>query len=200
MEQVFFIGGSTCSGKSTLARSLARQRGWRHFCVDDHLGEYAARGEESGGAICAKHAGMSLSEFWMRDPKEQCEELVEFYHEVFPFVLGDLVLEAMASDVPVVAEGIAFLPELLSESGVDSKHCAYLVAACPLHDELYRARAWTSQLLEGCEDRSRAFQLWMERDNLFSQHVRRQARNSGYCIYEVASVDDFARLKVFAQD
>lgn len=200
MEQVFFIGGSTCSGKSTLARSLARQRGWRHFCVDDHLGEYAARGEESGGAICAKHAGMSLSEFWMRDPKEQCEELVEFYHEVFPFVLGDLVLEAMASDVPVVAEGIAFLPELLNESGVDSKHCAYLVAARPLHDELYRARAWTSQLLEGCEDRSRAFQLWMERDNLFAQHVRRQARNSGYCIYEVASVDDFARLKVFAQD
>jgi 2-phosphoglycerate kinase len=200
MEHVFFIGGSTCSGKSTLARSLVRQRGWRHFCVDDHLGEYAARGAESGGAICAKHAGMSLPEFWMRDPEEQCEELVGFYHEVFPFALSDLVLEATASDMPIVAEGIAFLPELLSESGVDFEHCAYLVTAQSLHDELYRARAWTSQLLEGCEDRSRAFQLWMERDDLFAQHVRRQAFNSGYRVYEVESVDDFARLKVFAQD
>ena len=41
---MYYIGGSPCSGKSTVADALAKRFGLAYFKADDHLDEFIARG------------------------------------------------------------------------------------------------------------------------------------------------------------
>ena len=38
--QIYYIGGSPCSGKSTAAEALANEYGLRYLKVDDYLDKY----------------------------------------------------------------------------------------------------------------------------------------------------------------
>ena len=176
VKRILLIGGGTCSGKTTLAQKLAREENGAVFSVDDHLGEYAQKGIAADCPICILHAGMSLNKFFMRDPRIQCDELIRFYKEIAPFIEEDLARFCHETDKEnVIAEGIAFLPEITQKmKEKDSRiRCKYLFADPAVHDRLYREREWTETFLKECEDPEEAFRLWMERDTLFAEYVKR---------------------------
>ena len=50
---IYCIGGSPCSGKSTIAEALAAKHGLHYFKVDDHLDKYLKRGAADGKDACA---------------------------------------------------------------------------------------------------------------------------------------------------
>ena len=187
MKNILIIGGGTCSGKTTLAYIIAEKENGAVFSADDHLGEYAEKGIMAGCPICRLHASMPLNRFFMRDPGIQCEELIRFYQEIAPFVEEGLNQFCLQMDKEfVVAEGIAFLPEIAKRlMEKDSRiTCRYLFADRETHDMLYRERSWTEDFLRECEDGDEAFRLWMERDALFSEYVRKAAQKEGMLITE----------------
>ena len=47
MTGIYFIGGSPCSGKSTVAESLSDKYDLYYFKVDDYLNQYTNRGAVS---------------------------------------------------------------------------------------------------------------------------------------------------------
>ncbi len=180
VKQILLIGGGTCSGKTTLAHELAEKENGAVLSVDDRLGEYAEKGIEAGCPVCILHAGMSLNDFFMRDPRIQCEELIAFYKEIAPFIKEDLARFCRNTDKEfVIAEGIAFLPgiteEIIEEMAEEGRQirCRYLFAEPAEHDRLYREREWTKLFLKECEDPEEAFRLWMERDALFAEYIKR---------------------------
>ena len=84
-------------------------------------------------------------------------------------------------ETPVlIAEGIAFLPPLLHGIGIPSDHCVFLTAEAGVHAERYAKRDWTYLMLEGCNDKVRAFDLWMQRDELFAVAIRAECAELGY--------------------
>ena len=175
VKRILIIGGGTCSGKTTLAQKLAREENGAVFSVDDHLGEYAKKGIEAGCPICTLHAKMPLNDFFMRDPRLQCDELIRFYKEIAPFIKEDLALFCQQTDKElVIAEGIAFLPEITKEMKTEDSRirCEYLFTEPAVHDRLYRERKWTESFLRECEDPEEAFRLWMERDALFAEYIK----------------------------
>ena len=184
-KRVFFVGGGTCAGKTTLARSLSRACGAQLFSADDHLGRYARLAELAGSAVAGHATETDFERFWMRDPVVQFREMLQFYRDIFPFVAADLA-DAARSAGPalrgpaVVAEGIAFLPELLAAARVPAGGCLFLTAGARVHAERYARRDWIHLMLEGCSDRARAFELWMARDELFAAHVRAACARVGY--------------------
>ena len=218
-RHVRFIGGGTCAGKTTLARSLATAYGIPLFSVDDRLWDYSALAERAGSTVANNVTETDFEQFWMRDPEQQFMEMRQFYHDVFPFVLADLAdmvredptgepIESdgrvnlsglddfgfnLLSDIgwfdrtglrgefPVlIAEGIAFLPSLLHGIGVPPDHCVFLTAEAGVHAERYAKRDWVHLMLEGCSDKVRAFELWMQRDELFAAAVRAECNELGY--------------------
>lgn len=165
--QIYYIGGSPCSGKSTVAEALAQQYGLAYFKADDHLDDFISRGVAAGLPVCQRIRRMSANETWMRPPQVQCREEFDFYAEVAPFVAEKL---AALTAPRVIAEGAAFLPCLMKEA-------AHYIAITPSRDfqlSRYCERPWVPHVLRECSDKEMAFANWMERDALFAEEVRRQ--------------------------
>lgn len=82
MEQIYFIGGSPCSGKSTVAEILSDTYGLRCFKADDRLESCISRGASMNREMCKKQAARTPEETWMREPLHQCREALLLYEEI----------------------------------------------------------------------------------------------------------------------
>ena len=68
MAEIYYIGGSPCSGKSTIAERLVEKYGFQYYKQDDHLEEYMKRGASEGHGLFKKVSLRTVEEMWMRDP------------------------------------------------------------------------------------------------------------------------------------
>ena len=177
MTNIYYIGGSPCSGKSTIAEILTEKFDLYYFKVDDFLEEYTKMGASKGYEICKKQEAMSPEEIWMREPQLQCEEEFAFYEEVFEFVLEDLKkIDAKG----IITEGAAYLPKLMKAKGIWSDHYLAIMPTAEFQIEHYKQREWVPYVLEGCSDKENAFSNWMNRDILFAKEVQRQCAAEQY--------------------
>ena len=193
---VYYIGGSPCSGKSTVAEALAARYGLTYFKVDDHLEEFTARGAAEGRPVCQRILRMTADENWMRPPDLQCQEELDYYAEIATFVTEKI----RRMQYPrVVAEGAAFLPVLMQTQQVCPNRYIAIVPNREFQRSRYRQRPWVPHVLRDCTDREAAFANWMERDALFAEAVREQCEKAGYgCLLTDGSVSPEARLEQVA--
>lgn len=84
-KRVLFIGGSPCSGKSTIAERISKEYGVYYFKVDDFLDKFIGMAAEKGYLTCQKSVDMTPDEIWMREPMIQCEEEFLIYNEISEF-------------------------------------------------------------------------------------------------------------------
>lgn len=178
MRTVYYIGGSPCSGKSTVAEKLAEIHNLYYFKVDNYLEGFLQKGADLGYEICIKQSGMSFVEMWMRDPVLQCAEELELYREMFPFAMQEL--SSIHDERAIIAEGAAFLPELMHKAGIDANHYISVTPSKEFQMEYYSKREWIPHYLEGCSDKETAFRNWMDRDALFAENVRKQCEAYSY--------------------
>ena len=83
---IYYIGGSPCSGKSTVAEILSEQYDLYYFKVDDFLDSYTKQGALKGYPVCRKQVELTPDQIWMWDPVLQCREELIYYEEVFEFI------------------------------------------------------------------------------------------------------------------
>lgn len=190
--EVYYIGGSPCSGKSTVAQMLAERYGLMYFRVDDYLDEMIDVGAAMELPVCQRIRSMTADETWMRDPQIQCREELDIYAEIAPMAAEKL------SRLPpgrIVAEGAAFLPMLMRQQGVPGLRYIAITPTKEFQITRYSQRLWVPHVLRDCSDREAAFANWMARDALFAEEVRRQCAELGYAsLLTDGSVSEEARL------
>lgn len=205
---IYYIGGSPCSGKSMAAQLLAGEYNLLYFPVDEFLGKYAAMGKKRGFTACSRQWKGTPDEIWLRDVREQCEQELQFYREIFGFIQDDLqaiLCGALKVDEEdfcslekksdflleikelrrfrkhgILIEGAALLPELMHVHGIAPDHYLCITPTREFQMVHYRQRPWVSMILEGCTEKEKAFENWMERDALFADIVRQQCEKYGY--------------------
>ena len=174
----YYIGGSPCAGKSSVAEILSEKYGLYYFKVDDFLDRYMQAGARKGHPICRKAAGMNAEQIWMREPLIQCEEEFQIYREIFGFVAADL--KRIDWKGGILTEGAAYLPELMKQSGIPGSRYLSITPTKEFQITHYRKRDYVPIVLDGCRDKEKAFCNWMERDILFAREVRRQCLKENY--------------------
>lgn len=122
MEGLYIIGGSPCSGKSTIAEMIAEKYDFNYFKVDDYLEQYMKKAQEDGKPLSARAMQMSPEETWMRSPRLQTEEELEIYREIFTYIWE---LEHFSGEKENHNRRTAFLPELVSAVGVVKSIISY---------------------------------------------------------------------------
>ena len=173
---IYYIGGSPCSGKSTIAQALAERFSLRYFRVDDRLDAYLARAAAERLPICKSLAAMTPDENWLRDPEEQCRTELLFYEETVDYLMADV--EAL--DDNAIIEGAACMPCLMPWLNVPPERYIAIVPEAEFQLMHYRKRPWVKNVLAGCSDRELAFARWMKRDMLFAEEILRQAEENGF--------------------
>ena len=175
---IYYIGGSPCAGKSSVAEILSRRYGLYYFKVDDFLDRYMQAGARRRCPICRKAAGMNAEQIWMREPILQCRDEFDIYREIFEFVAADLKRIDWKSGI--ITEGAAYLPELMKQSGIPGSRYISITPTKEFQISHYRKRDCVALVLEGCSDKETAFLNWMDRDILFAREVRRQCHKENY--------------------
>lgn len=178
MKPIYYIGGSPCSGKSTVSEAMSHKYDLHYFKVDDFLDEYTIKGAASGKPLCMKVKNMTSEDIWMREPEIQALEELQFYHEIFEFIIEDI--NNLSNQNGIITEGAAFLPYLMKNHNIDNKYYINITPTPEFQIFHYKQRPWISHVLEGCNDKEKAFMNWMNRDILFADAVRKQCEEIGY--------------------
>lgn len=177
MINIYYIGGSPCSGKSTIAEILAEKYGLYYFKVDDFLDKYTKLAVSKGYKICKKLDSMNAEQIWMREPKIQCKEELEYYEEIFEFLLEDL---KQVESEAIITEGAAYLPWIMKMLNISENRYISITPTKEFQVSHYKEREWVPYVLAECNDKEKAFSNWMERDALFAEEVRKQCFEAEY--------------------
>lgn len=178
MINTYYIGGSPCSGKSTIAGILSQKYDLYYFKVDDYLDKYMKKGALNKLGICHKVEAMTPEQIWMRDPLLQCEEELLIYEEIFDFILEDL--RQIDCKNGMITEGAAYLPKLAKKLNIPVDRYISITPSKEFQIFHYSKREWVPYILAECSNKEKAFDNWMGRDVLFAQEVQRQCCEEKY--------------------
>jgi len=183
MENIYYIGGSPCCGKSTIAKKISDEYGFYYYKADDYWMEFVTKGAKDGDEWLSFISGTSFDRLWLETPEKLNERELTTYEKLFPYFTYELY--KLNKNMPVIAEGAAFLPNLVSKIGVGKTHYVCVVPTRDFQIQHYSKRSWVSDSLSSYSNKEEAFNNWMERDALFALSVLNQARKIDYTILMV---------------
>ena len=99
----YWIGGSPCAGKSSLAAMLATRHGLLHVECDAGAEQRVARMAGRQLATYEELSALGTCERLAKPPRWQAERELAFYREQFSFLLDELA--ALPADRPAIVEG-----------------------------------------------------------------------------------------------
>ncbi|GLW63669.1 hypothetical protein Arub01_19130 [Actinomadura rubrobrunea] len=179
LRHVYWIGGGSGAGKSTIARRIADRYGMRLYDTDAAMPDHTRRMPADTAPYLAEFAAMDLDERWVsRSPREMLDTFHWFHGEGFHLIVQDLL--ALPSDRPVVAEGFRLLPGLVRPLLADARHAVWLLPTPRFRREVFDRRggpAWA--FLAKTSDPQRALRNLLQRDALFTDRLTEQLRELG---------------------
>jgi 2-phosphoglycerate kinase len=172
-EVIYWIGGSACAGKSTLAKMYAEKFGLESYSCDEHFNEHLKNISVNEQPAMYKVSTMNPNEtFYTRDIEEQLRMYVQSFKEDFSFVINDLVKR---SGTPIVVEGNQLLPSLVLPYLEERHKAIWIIPTESFQRKYYQKRNWIQTVLRSTEDPAVAFDNWMTRDALFAKLVYQEA-------------------------
>jgi 2-phosphoglycerate kinase len=187
LEQLFskayILGGSPCSGKSTIAEMISAQYGFPYYKADDHESDHRQRAQLEHQPVMFTYSKMGWDEIWSQAPERLLADELAYYHERFEYILDDF--DGLNLEKPVILEGAAFLPELINPYPLKCANVVFMVPTIKFQLQHYSQRPWIQSVLHECHDPKQAFENWMKRDELFGQEVTHQANTYGFRVIVV---------------
>ena len=179
LAHVLWMGGSPCSGKSSIAETVANRYGLALYRCDDAFWEHTKRVDPGRHPTLHKLNQMTWNEIWMRPVDVQIADETRCYHEEFEMILEDL--SAYPRSTPVLAEGAALLPDMVSGLLPGDHRAIWIVPTAAFQRAHYtpEQRPFMKDILKQCQDATQALQNWMDRDAGFAKQVSTRVRELG---------------------
>ena len=195
LGHVFWIGGGSGAGKSTIARRLAARHGLRLYATDEVMPDHARRSSAADSPLLAGFAAMDMDERWVsRSPETMLETFHWFRGEGFGLIVQDLL---RLPDRPgVIAEGFRLLPRLVQPLLAVPGHAAWLCPTPGFRRAALASRGSLHTIAGKTSDPEKALRNLLERDRMFTERLAEEAAGLGLRVIEVdatMSEDDLAR-------
>src|SRR2546423_289684 len=92
LRHVYWIGGGSGAGKSTIARRIAARHGLRLYATDDVMADHARRSSREDSPLLRSFMTMDMDERWVNRPPETMLETFHWFRgEGFRLIIEDLL-------------------------------------------------------------------------------------------------------------
>jgi 2-phosphoglycerate kinase len=186
LRDVYWIGGGSAAGKSTIARRLATEHGLRVYATDDVMPEHARRSSRDDSPLLHKFMAMDMDERWVnRSPQEMFETFHWFRGEGFNLIVEDLCalrgvsrlngLRGLNREVCVIVEGFRLIPKLVAPLLSERNRAVWLLPTADFRRAVVESRggsAWS--FLAKTSNPESALHNLLERDRMFTDRLREE--------------------------
>lgn len=181
LRHVYWIGGGSGAGKSTVARRLAERHGLQYYGTDESMPDHARRTTAAEAPFLHEFIGMSMDERWLdRSPEVMFETFHWFRGEGFNLIVEDLL--AMPPDQGIVVEGFRLLPRLVAPLLAAPHQAVWLLPTADFRAFAVAKRAKETGrpgFIHQTSDPDRAARNLTERERLFNERLREATRELG---------------------
>jgi 2-phosphoglycerate kinase len=196
LQQIYWIGGGSCAGKSTIANRIAAQHGLRVYATDDVMADHARRSSPGDCPFLHGFMAMDMDQRWVnRSPETMLDTFHWFRGEGFNFIIDDLI--QFPREPRVIVEGFRLLPHLVKDLLTVNSRAVWLLPTPEFREAVVDSRggsAWS--FLAKTSDPDKALHNLLERDLMFTDVLRDETSRLNLHAIEVnttKTVDDIAR-------
>jgi hypothetical protein len=194
LGHVLWIGGTPCSGKTSIARLLAETYQLQIYHCDE-----AFETHKLHMSATRKLLTISWDELWMQPIDTLVADVFAIYREEFQLILDDL--RALPPWPPILAEGMALLPDLIAPMLASPDRAVWVIPTPDFQRERYPLRgAWVQDILQQCADPSQAFRNWMNRDIASARIIAAATVARGLQMIEVDGQQPIAGIATLIED
>jgi len=197
LRHVYWIGGGSGAGKSTIARRIADRYGLRLYATDDVMSDHAVRSTPADSPFLSEFMAMDMDERWVnRSPETMLETFHWFRGEGFGLIAEDL--GRLPGTPCVIAEGFRLLPRLVKPILAVPGHAVWLLPTPDFRRAAFESRGSLWEIARKTGDPDRALRNLLERDRQFTERLHDEARRLQLPVVEVDAAmtedDLFARV------
>jgi hypothetical protein len=192
---VLWIGGPPCSGKTSIARSLAARNDLRVYQSDAHTWEHHDAAVARGFPAAASWEEMTPDEHWLGELDAMVELSVAANEERCRLMIEDI--EALPAAPLIVAEGTPLFPSFVDERLAGGDHGVWLLPT----QEFQRARLEERPrtMFERTSDPTRALENRVQRELRVGELIEDEARARGLHVLHVDETRDLAAVATAVQ-
>ena len=185
LRHVRWIGGGSGAGKSTIARRIASERGWRVYATDDAMADHARRSTGDGSPLLHAFMAMDMDERWVsRTPDVMLDTFHWFQGEGFTMIVDDLLEQP--ADRTVIVEGFRLLPRLVAPFLSTSSQAVWLLPTPDFRRAVVEGRGGAgSGFLARTSHPEKALGNLLERDRMFTDILGQEAVRLALPVIEV---------------
>ena len=185
LRHVYWIGGGSGAGKSTVARRIAARRGLRLYSTDDVMPDHSKRSTPEDCPLLHEFMAMDVDERWVnRPPKAMLETFHWFRGEGFPMIVEDIL--RLPKEPGVIGEGFRLLPRLVEPLLAVRSRAVWLLPTPEFRRAVFDSRGGARWGFIGkTRDPERALRNLLERDRMFTRRLGEEARRLGLNAIEV---------------
>lgn len=176
LRHVYWIGGGSGSGKSTIARRIAEQHGLHLYATDEAMPEHARRSTPTESPYLCRFIAMDMDERWVtRTPQAMLETFHWFQGEGFGMIVDDLL--QLPTDRGVIVEGFRLLPHLVKPLLADPGRAVWLLPTSEFRRAVFDRRGGaTWGFIAKTGNPEQALRNLLERDGMFTARLAEETR------------------------
>jgi 2-phosphoglycerate kinase len=175
LGHVYWLGGASGAGKSTIARRLAARHGLRHYSTDDVMGDHARRSTPEDAPLLSKFAAMDMDERWLnRSPETMLGTFHWYRGEGFGLIVEDLL--SLPPEPQVIVDGFRLLPGLVKPLLAVARQAVWLLPTPDFRRAAFESRGTLWGIAGRTGNPDKALSNLLERDRMFTDRLCQETK------------------------
>jgi hypothetical protein len=178
LRHVYWVGGASGAGKSTIARRLADKHGLRLYSTDEAMASHSSRFLPEDCPFLTEFKKMSMDERWVnRSPQTMLATFHWFRGEGFGLIVEDLL--ELPPNEAIIVEGFRLLPEFVRPLLYRPNQGIWLIPTPEFRLAAFKSRGTLWSIAEKTNNPKRALSNLLERDRLFTIRLEEMIETAG---------------------